>query len=478
MEATRVEHAFLDAVAAHPRFGRVDTVGNLWEGSVAADVRSAWIDSVALELGLPHRDSILQESPEEIAANPLRAVGETGGIHVTGPVDEIAEEPGLVDITGEVADLSIGPVEAAPQPEQASKVSMLRPVADRFGFVLREAFAPKPPTRIVPAAVEGRPLVNEFEEIRQASEPVPLEPGEIATVPPSDVIEEPVLDQSAAEQAAFESWVSEPPASEPPVFEPMVFELPDLEQQALAEPWTEEPAPVETSAEEPALAEPWLEEPAPVETSAEEPAPAEVLAEGQTLVEPWLEEPAPVETSAEEPADAAPAAELPRWWTRPAEDVVPELDATATSVEAGPVDMTLDSPDEVSEPASTEQAALPAQAVVEPVAKRRGKGACFRGVAKQFGLVHEAVEQPTVETTEPAAEILEAPVAIDWIPAPVQSIETTAEIEAAPPAPVIDEPMAAQPWFEEPPTIDEAAALEEEAKIGRESWMVREWDRV
>src|SRR5229473_3937663 len=57
---------------------------------VAAEAQTAWIDSVAQELGLPHRDEILQESPEEIAANPLGLVEETGVIEVMDAADEIA----------------------------------------------------------------------------------------------------------------------------------------------------------------------------------------------------------------------------------------------------------------------------------------------------------------------------------------------------------------------------------------------------
>src|ERR1700681_1753958 len=46
----------------------------------ASVARTAWIDSMALELGLPHRDEILQESPEEIARRRLRVVEERRAI--------------------------------------------------------------------------------------------------------------------------------------------------------------------------------------------------------------------------------------------------------------------------------------------------------------------------------------------------------------------------------------------------------------
>ena len=150
-----------------------------------------WVHSVARELGLPHRDEALQESPAEIAAKPLVApAGEASEIDMTTALDEIAapgattsasgaariDEPTVFELgSAPKAKTSKAPPPAPPAVSAGEPVkdSVLKAVASRFGFLLREdqkktpaapAAPPAPPSTEAAPAVAAPGAVPPVEE--------------------------------------------------------------------------------------------------------------------------------------------------------------------------------------------------------------------------------------------------------------------------------------------------------------------------
>jgi hypothetical protein len=89
--------------------------------------RRGWTNKVAGELGLPHKDEVLQESPAEIAAKPLNP-----------PRPPAASPPPPPAPRADVSKPPAIPPVAAVETGEPLKDSVIKAVASRFGFLLDE----------------------------------------------------------------------------------------------------------------------------------------------------------------------------------------------------------------------------------------------------------------------------------------------------------------------------------------------------
>src|SRR5262245_49134861 len=92
--------------------------------------RRGWVNRVAGELGLPHKDEVLQESPAEIAAKPLNPSRPPAASPPPGPRADVSKPPANAPV-------------AAVETGEPLKDSVIKAVASRFGFLLREEEAQK-----------------------------------------------------------------------------------------------------------------------------------------------------------------------------------------------------------------------------------------------------------------------------------------------------------------------------------------------
>ena len=179
--------------------------------------RRGWTNKVAGELGLPHKDEVLQESPAEIAAKPLNPVRST-------------TTPREISMSTAAAEQPLPPVPPAPaapvDPGEPLKDSVIKAVASRFGFLLREeeaqmaagAAAPPPsapaasvppPAQDMPAAAAAPADALIIEHTSRTEPPLVLAQAATSEVSPLKA-----LSQMEIPQTAPPSWPA-PPAPPP-----------------------------------------------------------------------------------------------------------------------------------------------------------------------------------------------------------------------------------------------------------------------
>jgi hypothetical protein len=158
--------------------------------------RRGWINPVAHELGLPHKDEVLQESPAEIAAKPRDAKipGAAAEIDMSTALDEMAEpaasvaaasdEPAVFDLGSTSSPLEADAKVWAPAaipPLEPVRDSVIKAVASRFGFLLKDEgkkaahtadAPPAPPLEPAPSATQ--PAAPPAEVAPAAAYPPPL----------------------------------------------------------------------------------------------------------------------------------------------------------------------------------------------------------------------------------------------------------------------------------------------------------------
>ena len=105
--------------------------------------RRGWTNRVAGELGLPHKDEVLQESPAEIAAKPLNP-----------PRPAAAAPPPPAAPRAEVSKPPAPPPAAAVETGEPLKDSVIKAVASRFGFLLDEKKAGTATPQAAPSAAD------------------------------------------------------------------------------------------------------------------------------------------------------------------------------------------------------------------------------------------------------------------------------------------------------------------------------------
>jgi PEGA domain len=228
--------------------------------------RRGWVNRVAGELGLPHKDEVLQESPAEIAAKPLAP---------RKPRPPVAPAPASPRLA---ADKPVSPPPATPAPPappvetgEPLKDSVIKAVASRFGFLLQEEGQKAPAGSSAPAPQSG------------------AEPLEARTVPPP-AIETPPAAASASALVIEHTSMVEPPVVLEHIHTPSASEVTPL--QALSQLEIPQPATSwqsSTSVAPPASETPAVLTTAPVELAEQaDDAPTEEPVEVKRPKKSWF----------------------------------------------------------------------------------------------------------------------------------------------------------------------------------------------